>query len=90
MTLKFPKYCNSKFGVSQVYLVTGGYTGVPYGFLDSTELLRDGEGQWTYSGQLPSYRFALRGATVNNKVIVTGTHLPSMCMYEKSFIFTIT
>ena len=53
--------------------MTGGYTGVAYGFLDSTELLRDGENQWTYSGQLPSYRYALKGATVNNKVIVTGT-----------------
>ena len=61
--------------------MTGGYTGVPYGFLDSTELLRDGEGQWTYSGQLPSYRFALKGATVNNKVIVTGTCV-SVCMIE--------
>ena len=70
--------------------MTGGYTGVAYGFLDSTELLRDGENQWTYSGQLPSYRYALKGATVNNKVIVTGIPYPPMCMYDRGFIFTIT
>ena len=39
---------------------------------DSTELLVHGEAQWTRSGSLPSLRKGLRGASINNKVLVTG------------------
>ena len=39
---------------------------------DSTELLVHGAAQWTRSGSLPSTRKGLRGASINNKVIVTG------------------
>ena len=50
-------------------MVTGGYGG---GYLDSTELYIPGEDQWTISGPLPSRRSYLRGATISNKVLVTG------------------
>ena len=43
-------------------------------FLDSTELLLPSASSWTYSGALPSTRYGLRGATLNNKVVVTGTN----------------
>ena len=58
----------------QVYLVTGGARDSSTN-LASTELLRLGEGQtWVTvtSGALPSPRKGLRGATLGNKVIVTG------------------
>ena len=41
--------------------------------LDSTELLLPSAPSWNYSGALPSPRNMLRGATLNNKVLVTGT-----------------
>ena len=55
----------------QVLLVTGGYDG---NRLDSTELLLPSATSWTYSGALPSPRYYLRGATLDNKVIMTGTN----------------
>ena len=58
----------------QVYLVTGGARDSSTN-LASTELLRLGAGQtWVTvtSGALPSPRKGLRGATLGNKVIVTG------------------
>ena len=39
---------------------------------DSTELLVHGAAEWIRSGSLPSPRKGLRGASINNKVIVTG------------------
>ena len=58
---------------SQTYLVTGGYhTGNVT--LASTELLRQDASQWVYSGELPSARYALRGATLANKLIMTGEY----------------
>ena len=56
----------------QVLLVTGGYGGDNR--LDSTELLLPSATSWIYSGALPSPRSSLRGATLDNKVIVTGTN----------------
>ena len=50
-------------------MVTGGS---PNTAGDSTELLVHGAAQWTRSGSLPSSRKGLRGASINNKVIVTG------------------
>ena len=57
-----------------MYLVTGGARDGSTN-LASTELLRQGAGQtWVTvtSGALPSPRKGLRGATLGNKVIVTG------------------
>ena len=55
----------------QVLLVTGGYYG---GSLQSTELLFPSATSWIYTAALPSPRDALRGATLDNKVVVTGTN----------------
>ena len=55
----------------QVLLVTGGYGG---GTLSSTELLLPSATSWSYSAALPSPRYRLRGATLDNKVLVTGTN----------------
>ena len=66
----------------QVLLVTGGrVTNGNGNYLDSTELLLPSATSWTYSAALPSPRFWLRGATLNNKVVVTGTNIdcPDHC-----------
>ena len=55
----------------KVFLVTGGYHNGQV--LDSTEILTEGASQWIYSGPLPSPRKELKAATVNNKIIATGT-----------------
>ena len=56
----------------QVYLVTGGARDGSTN-LATTELLRLGQTWVTVtSGALPSPRKGLRGATLGNKVIVTG------------------
>ena len=57
----------------QVLLVTGGYYG--YNILDSTELLLPSATSWSYSAALPSPRYSPRGATLDNKVVITGTNL---------------
>ena len=41
--------------------------------LDSTELLTKGASAWVFSGVLPSARHSLMAATLDNKLIVTGT-----------------
>ena len=60
----------------QVYLVTGGYD---TGYLSSTELLVHGASSWTSSGPLPSPRRYLRGAALNNKIVVTGANIDTGC-----------
>ena len=57
----------------QVFLVTGGARDGSTN-LASTELLRLGAAAWVTvnSGALPSPRKGLRGATLGNRVIVTG------------------
>ena len=57
---------NNDNNVVKVLLVTGRG--------DSTELLLPSATSWTYSGALPSARWRLRGATLDNKVLVTGTN----------------
>ena len=42
--------------------------------LDSTELLLPSDTSWTYSAALPSPRAGLRGATLDNKVVIAGTN----------------
>ena len=65
---------------TQTYLVTGGYhTGNVT--LASTELLRQDASQWVYAGELPSARYALRGATLGNKLIMTGEMIMMMYRY---------
>ena len=55
----------------QVLLVTGGTS---QGAGDSTELLLPSATSWTFSAALPYHRYSLSGATLNNKVVVTGTN----------------
>ena len=59
----------------QVLLVTAGHN---FGFLDSTELLLPSATSWIYSGALPSPRGWLRGATLDNKVVITGTNIDTL------------
>ena len=51
-------------------LVTGGYSGS--GYLSSTELMLGTAPAWVFTGELPSPRFGLRGATIDNMVLMTG------------------
>ena len=78
------------FIIIQVLLVTGGFTypmdnNSPLwnsGYaLDSTELLLPSATSWTYSAALPSPRYYLRGATLDNKVIMTGTNMDTLIRY---------
>ena len=57
---------------TQTYLVTGGYHNPSGGNLDSTELLPQDASQWVYAGALPSARLELQGATLGDKLIMTG------------------
>ena len=54
--------------------MTGGSGNYPHGYLDSTELLLPSATSWTTSAALSSPRSSLRGATLDNKVLVTGTN----------------
>ena len=58
------------FIVLQVLLVTGGERyQIP---LDSTEVLEDMTGTWRLTAKLPSTRFGLRAASVDNNIFVFG------------------
>ena len=57
--------------IFQTYLVSGGITS-NYDFLSSTELLLETASAWTFTGELPSPRRGLRGANIDNKVLMTG------------------
>ena len=56
--------------IFQTYLVAGGYSRGDY--LSSTELLVETASAWVYTGELPSPRNGLRGANIDNKVLMTG------------------
>ena len=56
--------------VFQTFLVSGGYDGSNY--LSSTELLVETASAWILTGELPSPRTKLRGANIDNKVLMTG------------------
>ena len=62
----------------QVLLVTGGSISTWYE--DSTELLLPSATSWTIidSAALPSARQMLRGATLDNKVVITGTNIDTL------------
>ena len=52
-----------------MYLVSGGYGS---DFLSSTELLMETASAWVLTGELPSPRYGLRGAHIENKILMTG------------------
>ena len=56
--------------IFQTFLVSGGYDGNDQ--LTSTELLVETASAWVLTGQLPSPRLGLRGANIDNKVLMTG------------------
>ena len=53
--------------IFQTYLVAGGSY-----HLSSTELLVETASAWVYTGELPSPREGLRGANIDNRVLMTG------------------
>ena len=55
--------------IFQTYLVAGGYYS---GSLSSTELLVETASAWVYTGELPSPRRGLRGANIDNRILMTG------------------
>ena len=52
--------------IFQTLLVTGGRK------ISSTELLVEYSAKWIYSGELPTKRYALRGANIDQRVMMTG------------------
>ena len=83
----------------QVYLVTGGYRPGVDSFLDSTELFLPSATSWIYSAALPSPqvtnlptislglpsgRVYLRAATLNNKVLITGTNIDTLIIMRQN------
>ena len=54
----------------QTYIVSGG-NGIS-GWLSSTELLVETGSAWVLTGELPFPRHGLRGANIDNKVLMTG------------------
>jgi len=57
---------------TKTFLVTGGWSGDGYNDLSSTELLVENSAKWIYSGELPTPRDGLRGANIDQRVIMTG------------------
>ena len=55
--------------IYQTYIVSGGYDGDN---LSSTELLVETGSAWVLTGELPSPRSGLRGANIDNNVVMTG------------------
>ena len=55
--------------IFQTYLVSGGYNS---GYLSSTELLMETASAWVLTGELPSPRRGLRGANIDNRILMTG------------------
>ena len=53
-------------------LVTGGLGSS--GDLSSTELLVETAPAWVFTGELPSPRSGLRGANIDNKILMTGNN----------------
>ena len=55
--------------IVQTYIVSGGWDG---DYLSSTEVLVETGSAWTLTGELPSPREGLRGANIENKIVMTG------------------
>ena len=60
--------------IFQTYLVAGGMDSRLVE-LSSTELLVETASAWVFTGELPSPRYGLRGANIDNRVLVTGNSL---------------
>ena len=58
----------------QVLLVTGGWNTNDGGILASTEVMEAG-GTWRLTAPLPSARYGLRAAVVNNNIFVFGENI---------------
>ena len=58
--------------IFQTFLVTGGYNDDNNGFLSSTELLVETSAAWILTGELPTPRYGLRGANIDQRVLMTG------------------
>ena len=56
--------------IYQTYIVSGGWAGSDD--FSSTELLVETGSAWVRTGELPSPRVGLRGANIDNKVVMTG------------------
>merc|ERR1711953_1070640 len=54
----------------KTYLVSGGWDYPDY--LSSTEVLLETGSAWTLTGELPSPRYGLSGANIENKIVMTG------------------
>ena len=57
--------------------MTGGCTALNsdehcIAYTDTTELLTAGASAWVYTAPLPSARVGLSGASINNRVIISG------------------
>ena len=56
-----------------MYLVSGGeYYDPNHNYLSSTELLMESASAWVLTGELPSPRRGLRGANIDNRVLISG------------------
>ena len=57
--------------IFQTFLVTGGNNDND-GYLSSTELLVETSAAWILTGELPTPRSGLRGANIDQRVLMTG------------------
>ena len=57
--------------ILQTFLVTGGED-ISYNLLSSTELLVETSAAWILTGELPTPRWGLRGANIDQRVLMTG------------------
>ena len=60
--------------IFQTLMVSGGSSGSNYQTLSSTELLPATAPAWVFTGELPSPRYWLRGANIDNKILMTGDY----------------
>ena len=58
--------------IVQTYIVAGGSDDSDY--LSSTEVLVETGSAWTLTGELPSPRYGLRGANIDNNIVMTGDY----------------
>ena len=56
--------------IFQTFLVAGGHGF--YSDVSSTEILKETASQWIYVGNLPTPRNGLRGANIDQRVLMTG------------------
>ena len=57
--------------IFQTFLVTGGCNN-SFSLLSSTELLVETSAAWILTGELPTPRYGLRGANIDQRVLMTG------------------